>query len=56
MDDRNLTIHNLEAISPIDGRDALMLKTLSKYFSESAYFKYRVYVEIESERSTSISR
>ena len=24
-----------------------MLKTLSKYFSESAYFKYRVYVEIE---------
>lgn len=47
MDDRNLTIHNLEAISPVDGRDALMLKTLSKYFSESAYFKYRVYVEVE---------
>ncbi len=39
--------HTLEAISPIDGRYLYKVDNLSKYFSEHALFKYRVFVEIE---------
>lgn len=37
----------LEAISPIDGRYARQTKELSKYFSEFALIRYRVFVEIQ---------
>jgi adenylosuccinate lyase len=37
----------LESISPIDGRYARQTKELSKYFSEFALIKYRVFVEIQ---------
>ena len=42
-----MTKHTLEAISPIDGRYLYKVENLSKYFSEHALFKYRVFVEIE---------
>lgn len=42
-----MTSFNLTAISPIDGRYANKTNSLSKYFSESALFKYRVKTEIE---------
>jgi adenylosuccinate lyase len=35
------------AVSPIDGRYRKHTETLSYYFSEAAYFNYRVFVEIE---------
>ena len=35
------------AISPLDGRYKHKIKDLSKYFSEFAYMKYRLKVEIE---------
>lgn len=39
--------HSLYSISPIDGRYAEKVQLLSKYFSEFALIKYRVWVEIE---------
>lgn len=40
-------INTLCAISPIDGRYRNMIKDLEKYFSEYAYIKYRVLIEIK---------
>lgn len=42
-----MNLSPLQAISPVDGRYRNTTKELSKYFSESALIKYRVYVEIE---------
>lgn len=42
-----MTLSPLTAISPIDGRYHSSTKELSKYFSESALIKFRVYIEIE---------
>ena len=38
---------NLSAISPIDGRYSKVTEDISKYFSEFALIRYRVFVEIE---------
>jgi adenylosuccinate lyase len=40
-------LHELNAVSPIDGRYRNKTVSLSKYFSEEALIKYRVLVEIE---------
>ena len=37
----------LNSISPIDGRYAKYTKELTSYFSESAFMKYRVFMECE---------
>lgn len=42
-----MEITPLTAISPIDGRYRKQTEGLSKYFSEEALIKYRVYVEVE---------
>ncbi|WP_316809871.1 adenylosuccinate lyase [Pedobacter heparinus] len=42
-----MNLSPLQAISPVDGRYRNTTQSLSKYFSESALIKYRVYVEIE---------
>ncbi len=42
-----MSTHTLKAISPIDGRYALITKSLVPFFSEEALIKYRVQVEIE---------
>ncbi len=42
-----MSLNELNAISPIDGRYRGKTKSLSKYFSEEALIKYRVLVEIE---------
>ncbi|WP_316753414.1 adenylosuccinate lyase [Pedobacter gandavensis] len=42
-----MNLSPLQAISPIDGRYRNTTECLSKYFSESALIKYRVYVEVE---------
>ncbi|MBC7567561.1 MAG: adenylosuccinate lyase [Pedobacter sp.] len=42
-----MNLSSLQAISPIDGRYRNTTKDLSKYFSEYALIKYRVFVEIE---------
>ncbi|MEW5844828.1 MAG: adenylosuccinate lyase [Bacteroidota bacterium] len=42
-----MSSHSLYSISPIDGRYAEKVESLSKYFSEFALIKYRVWVEIE---------
>lgn len=42
-----MNLSPLQAISPIDGRYRNTTESLSKYFSESALIKYRVYVEVE---------
>jgi adenylosuccinate lyase len=42
-----MNLSPLQAISPVDGRYRNTTQNLSKYFSESALIKYRVYVEIE---------
>lgn len=42
-----MNLSPLQAISPIDGRYRNTTQSLSKYFSESALIKYRVYVEVE---------
>jgi adenylosuccinate lyase len=42
-----MNLSSLQAISPVDGRYRNTTQALSKYFSESALIKYRVYVEIE---------
>ena len=39
--------NNLKSISPIDGRYSKISSKISSYFSEYAFIKYRVYVEIE---------
>ena len=39
--------HNLNAISPIDGRYASKTSELNDFFSEKALMKYRLVVEIE---------
>ena len=41
------SLHELNAVSPIDGRYRNKTVSLSKYFSEEALIKYRVLVEIE---------
>ncbi|MBT8257268.1 MAG: adenylosuccinate lyase [Bacteroidia bacterium] len=42
-----MTLSNLNAISPIDGRYRDKVESLSRFFSEEALIKYRVLVEIE---------
>jgi len=42
-----MELTSLSAISPIDGRYRTKVDELSKYFSEFALIKYRVYVEVE---------
>ncbi len=42
-----MSLTELNAISPIDGRYRSKTKTLANYFSEEALIKYRVLVEIE---------
>jgi len=42
-----MNLSSLHAISPIDGRYRNTTQNLSKYFSEYALIKYRVFVEIE---------
>ncbi|TDQ10957.1 adenylosuccinate lyase [Pedobacter metabolipauper] len=42
-----MNLSPLQAISPVDGRYRNTTQNLSKYFSESALIKYRVFVEIE---------
>jgi adenylosuccinate lyase len=41
------TIHELTALSPLDGRYAKTLKPLREYFSEFSLIKWRLHVEIE---------
>jgi adenylosuccinate lyase len=45
--DAHLILLSLTALSPIDGRYALKVSSLRKYFSEYALIRYRVFVEIE---------
>ena len=40
-------LHELNAVSPIDGRYRNKTQSLSSYFSEEALIKYRVLVEVE---------
>jgi adenylosuccinate lyase len=42
-----MDLHQLTAISPIDGRYRSQLQHLDEYFSEYALMKYRVMVEVE---------
>ena len=42
-----MSVFNLNAISPIDGRYATITSGLQDYFSESALIKHRIKVEIE---------
>jgi adenylosuccinate lyase len=42
-----MDLHQLTAISPIDGRYRSQLQHLDEYFSEYALIKYRVMVEVE---------
>ena len=42
-----MSLSQLNAISPIDGRYRGKVESLSKYFSEEALIKYRVLIEIE---------
>lgn len=42
-----MTLHPLNAISPVDGRYFDTLKSLSAYFSELALIRYRVRIEVE---------
>ena len=42
-----MDLHQLTAISPIDGRYRSQLQHLDEYFSEYALIKYRVLVEVE---------
>jgi adenylosuccinate lyase len=42
-----MSLSNLNAISPIDGRYRSKVEDLSQYFSEEALIKYRVLVEVE---------
>ena len=40
-------INSLLAISPIDGRYRNITENISEYFSEYAFIKYRVFVELD---------
>ena len=42
-----MSLNQLNAISPIDGRYRGQVESLSSYFSEEALIRYRVKVEIE---------
>ncbi len=42
-----MDLHQLTALSPIDGRYRKQTEQLDEYFSEFALIKYRVYVEVE---------
>ena len=42
-----MEINTLMSISPIDGRYRKTVENISEYFSEYAYIKYRVIVEIK---------
>ena len=42
-----MDINTLFCISPVDGRYRKMTEKVADYFSEYAYIKYRVKVEIE---------
>ena len=42
-----MSLHSLQAISPVDGRYHEQTSELSHYFSEEAFMKYRLRVEIE---------
>lgn len=42
-----MTISNLTAVSPIDGRYGIQTEKLAGYFSEYALIKYRVMVEVD---------
>ena len=42
-----MELSSLTAISPLDGRYRRVTKPLADYFSEAAFIKYRVRVEIE---------
>src|SRR4051794_5116891 len=42
-----MSLHALNAISPVDGRYQELTSELSSYFSEGALMKYRLHVEIE---------
>ncbi len=42
-----MDLHQLTAISPIDGRYRKQIQHLDEYFSEFALIRYRVFVEIE---------
>lgn len=42
-----MSVHALQAISPIDGRYASKTQNLAPYFSEEALIKYRLLVEVE---------
>ena len=42
-----MSLSNLNAISPIDGRYRSKVEGLAPFFSEEALIKYRVKVEIE---------
>ena len=42
-----MSLNELNAISPIDGRYRNKVQELSKYFSEEALIKYRILVEVE---------
>ena len=41
------TIHELTALSPLDGRYAKTLTSFREYFSEFSLIKWRLHVEIE---------
>ena len=42
-----MSLSELTAISPIDGRYASKTEKLRDYFSESALIKYRILIEVE---------
>ena len=46
LNDENKIIIQLASISPIDGRYYSKTKELRSYFSEYAFFRYRLHVEI----------
>ena len=42
-----MNLSSLSAINPVDGRYNKITKEISQYFSEFAFIRYRIYVEIE---------
>ena len=42
-----MNLSSLSAINPVDGRYNKITEEISQYFSEFAFIKYRIYVEIE---------
>jgi adenylosuccinate lyase len=47
MNSDDLYFHSLKAVSPVDGRHRIITQPLSEWFSEFAFFKYRIFIEIE---------